>query len=521
MVRAAALVEDRPASVAAARPSWLWSWLQSSRAYIGIGTVTLGALAFYLYHAFSDQARYLTTGYDLGIFDQALRAYAHFKAPMIPLKGADYNIFGDHFHPIIAVLAPLYWIWDDVGMLLIAQAVLTAAAIPVVYRFTRRRAGEGMSLLVAAAFGFGWPLQSLIDFDFHEIAFATPLVALAIDALDRRDDRKLILWCALLLFVREDMGLIVALFGILVLAQRRGRHRLALGMIGVGAFMYGVTTQVVIPHFAAGHQFAYGNQFGALGPTLTSAVGNIITHPWHAVTVFFTPDIKSQTMALLFLPLLLLPLRSPYWLLSVPLLAERFFNSRSNLWTANFHYNALPWVILVLAMVDGAARFGLFNADRRAVLLRRGLAAVLAAFPFLLILTSTPWKVVPITSLRQPYANQPANWLASAKATAAWLPRNVCVVADNHLVPHLTGRDYTTVAQADTPEPDFVALDLFAPDTGGNPPAPEPYYVYGVAVDNGYKVVFTDGTFVILQSPRYSGPSSQCAPLGSGKPPGS
>ncbi len=74
-----------------------------------------------------------------------MRAYAHFQAPMVPLKGAGYNIFGDHFHPIIAVLAPLYWVWDNVGMLLIAQAVLTAAAIPVVYRFTRRRAGERMS----------------------------------------------------------------------------------------------------------------------------------------------------------------------------------------------------------------------------------------------------------------------------------------------------------------------------------------------------------------------------------------
>ncbi len=42
------------------------------------------------------------------------------------------------------------------------------------------------------------------------------------------------LWCALLLFVREDMGLIVALFGVLLLAQRRGKLRLGLGMIGVG-----------------------------------------------------------------------------------------------------------------------------------------------------------------------------------------------------------------------------------------------------------------------------------------------
>ncbi|HEX8766718.1 MAG TPA: DUF2079 domain-containing protein, partial [Jatrophihabitans sp.] len=56
-------------------------------------------------------ATYLTAGYDLGIFDQALRNYARFRAPHVPLKGTDYNILADHFHPIIALAAPLYWIW--------------------------------------------------------------------------------------------------------------------------------------------------------------------------------------------------------------------------------------------------------------------------------------------------------------------------------------------------------------------------------------------------------------------------
>ena len=488
-----------------------------ARRYAGIAVITVGALVFYLYHAFADQARYLTTGYDLGIFDQAVRAYAHFQAPVVPLKGAGYNIFGDHFHPIIAVLAPLYWIWDNVGMLLIAQAVLTAISIPVVYRFARRRAGEALSLLIAATYAFGWPLQGLIDFDFHEIAFATPLAALAIDALDRRDDRKLMIWCGLLLLVREDMGLLVALIGAIVIGQRRGRARLGIAMIAVGAAIYVITTSVIIPHFAAGGDFAYGNQFGSLGPTLPSAVGNILTTPWHAVAVFFTPSVKAHTLAYLLIPFALLPLRSPYALLTLPLFAERFFNSRHNLWTATFHYNALPWLVLTLAMIDGAARFGLFDADRRAALGRRLLAGLLVATPVLLIFFGNSLKVVPVTSLRHAYAHQPADWVRNAKAVVAWLPKDVCVAADNHLVPHLTGRDYTSVPQANTPDPDFIAIDLFAPDTGGNPPAPKPGDVLAGALTNDYRPVFTAGTFIVLQSPNYRGPSSACAPLGPGK----
>jgi hypothetical protein len=395
--------------------------------------------------------------------------------------------------------------------------VLTAASVPVVYRFTRRRAGQNFSLVVVAAYAFGWPIQGLIDFDFHEIAFATPLLALAVDALDRRDDRRLLIWCVLLLFVREDMGLLVALVGVLVLLQRRGRLRLGLGLIALGAATYAIATNVIIPHFAAGHEFAYGNQFGSLGPSVSSALMNILTHPWHAVAVFFTPEVKAKTLAYLLLPFLLLPLRSPYVILVIPLLAERFFNSRINLWTTTFHYNALPWLIFTMAMVDGAQRFGLFDATRRAQVRRRALGAFLALTPFALIYFGPGLSIVPIDSLRRPYQHQPVGWLASAKAVVAWLPRNVCVVADNHLVPHLTGRDYTSVAQAGTPDPDFVALDLFAPDTGGNPPAPKPGEVYARFVGDGYRQAFASGSFVVLQAPDYRGPSAACTPLGSGK----
>ncbi|HJQ43535.1 MAG TPA: DUF2079 domain-containing protein [Jatrophihabitantaceae bacterium] len=507
---------DEPAaapSTAPAGPTGHRSRLPSA----ALAVVTAGCLAFYLVHSFVDQHRYLTTGYDLGIFDQAVRAYSHFQAPMVPLKGADYNIFGDHFHPIIAVLAPFYWIWDDVGVLFIAQALLLAASVPVVYRFARRRTGESMSLIVAATYGFGWPLQGLVDFDFHEIAFATPLAALAIDALDRRDDRRLVLWCALLLLVREDMGLIVALIGALLIAQRRGQHRLGIGMIAVGAFTYWLTTSVIIPHFSAGHGFAYDDQFGALGDSVTAAIGNIVTHPWHAANVFFTPYVKTKTLLLLLVPFAFVPLRSPYALLALPLFAERFFNSRHNLWTATFHYNALPWLILTLAMVDGAGRFGFFDTTRRATLFRRGLAIVLIATPLVLIVFGDRWRVVPVTDFRKPYANQPAGWRASAAAVVTWLPKDVCVAADNHLVPHLTNRDWTTVAQADTPDPDFYAIDIFAPDTGGNPPAPKPDDVYNAALKAGYKQVFISGTFVVLQSPNYRGPSHACTPTGPGK----
>lgn len=486
---------------------------------VSLWALTAICLTVYLIHAIYEQIHYRTTAYDLGIFDQAVRAYAHLKAPMVPLKGPGYNVLGDHFHPIIAVLAPLYWIWENPCMLLIAQAVLVAASVPIVYRFARRRTGQPMSLLIAAAYGLGWPVLALIDFDFHEIAFATPLLALAIDALDRRDDRTLLICSGLLLLVREDMGAVLVLIALLRLLHRRRPHWPAAALAIAGVFGYVLTTVVIIPHFARGHGFAYGGQFDTLGHNLPSALGNIIAHPAHAAKLFFTPSVKAETLGYLLLPLALLPLRSPYALLALPLLAERFFNSRENLWQAHFHYNALPWLVLVLAMVDGAERFGMFRQSAAAHRCQAALAAWLVATPFLLYLDH--WRAHPytITKLRDAKAISSQAALRAARATVAFLPNNACIEADNKLVPHLTTRDYVTLPETQRGTADFVALNLAAADVGGNPPAPKPAAVLARARQQGYTPVFRDGTFIVLQSPSYTGPSARCHPLARGKAP--
>ncbi|MDQ1541115.1 MAG: hypothetical protein QOH29_1841, partial [Actinomycetota bacterium] len=96
----------------------------------GIVALTAVLLVLYLVDSLTRYRSYLTDGYDLGIFDQAVRAYAHFQSPIVALKGHGFDLLGDHFHPIIAALAPLYWIWDNPCVLLIGQAVVVVASVP-------------------------------------------------------------------------------------------------------------------------------------------------------------------------------------------------------------------------------------------------------------------------------------------------------------------------------------------------------------------------------------------------------
>jgi len=96
-------------------------------------------------------------GLDLSIFDQAIWHYSQFQGRYSTIKGS--NLLGDHFHPLIAVFAALYWVWSDPRLLLIASSILVACSVIPVFLFARRRLPWLPSYLIAVAYGLFWGLQ--------------------------------------------------------------------------------------------------------------------------------------------------------------------------------------------------------------------------------------------------------------------------------------------------------------------------------------------------------------------------
>ncbi|MEU1027007.1 DUF2079 domain-containing protein, partial [Streptomyces sp. NPDC005904] len=168
-----------------------------------------------------------TRSWDLGIFEQAVRAYAHLRAPVADLKGPGANILGDHFSPVTALLAPAYRLFPSPVTLLVAQALLLAlSAIPVT-RAATRLLGRVSGLAVGVAYGLSWGIQRAVDFDFHEICFAVPLIAFSLEALLRQRWRAALLWALPLVLVKEDLGLTLAAIALVVAfrAHRRGHAK--------------------------------------------------------------------------------------------------------------------------------------------------------------------------------------------------------------------------------------------------------------------------------------------------------
>src|ERR1700736_5253547 len=118
-----------------------------------IAAVAYAAISIYRHDHFASNA------YDLGVQDQTVWGYSHLQmipntVEMIP------NLLGDHFHPILMVIAPLYWIWDDVRVLLVVQAGLLAAAAIPIFWWGQQRLGRIAAIAIEAAYLTFWGVCS-------------------------------------------------------------------------------------------------------------------------------------------------------------------------------------------------------------------------------------------------------------------------------------------------------------------------------------------------------------------------
>lgn len=462
---------------------------------VHLGLVMLLGAVVALVHSLLRFRNFEAKGYDLGIFDQAVRQYALLKAPIVPVKGEDFHLLGDHFHPIIALFAPLYWIWDDPRMLNVGMiGLLVLTAVPV-YLVIRAWFSHGPALLAAAALLISWPFQAIVNWDFHEIAFGVPLIAWIIWAIERRRMWLAVALAGLLLTVREDMGATVLAVAA-VLAVRRAwwpaAVTAALGLVGLW-----VAVGVVIPHFAPAGEFQYW-EYTALGASATAAVATLFTQPWNAVAALFDHPLKVGLWLLHLVPLWLAPLLSPYALLAAPILLSRLWNDRLNVWAPVYQYDAILAPVLLLAAMDVIRRLVTSGVVLPRVKLRRPATPRLAlALPATVLIISILGSLL----FPQVYPYQRTvtaqNWSMSERAQAharavGQIPDGVCVEAADTAVPHLVDRTYVGL-NGTTSEEDlqWLIIDEEVEELGGTDPL-TPTEAFARAERLGFEAVTED-----------------------------
>ncbi|MFC5661818.1 DUF2079 domain-containing protein [Kitasatospora misakiensis] len=390
-------------------------------------------------------------GFDLGIFDQGVRGYAHLGLPVSSLKSfhhefpPGFSLLGDHFSPVIALMAPLYWLWDDPRSLLLGQALCFAAGVPLIRRIAGRcfadadpradpRTARRAADLAALAYGLGWPLLVASRGGFHEVAFAVPLTLLMLERGMARQYWASALAGLLLCCTKEDMGLAVGAYGLVLLlrarrdqdpARRRPAVRWGVGLLLGGPLASAIAIAELVP--AMGGVPGYYWNYQALGADGGSAVSNVLADPTLLVSAFFDAPLKPLLLLWIFGTLFALPLRSATVLLAVPLLAERVLSSNPNHWSIARHYDAFLWPILLVAALEVLGR-----CHGRVLTRRLGVAAAAVT-----IAAAVP---LGLANLFVPAYWQPKASEAALLRGAALVPDGASVEADNQAAPRLTAR---------------------------------------------------------------------------------
>jgi len=426
--------------------------------------------------------------WDLAIFAEAAQAYSRFEAPIVSIKGPGYNLLGDHFHPILMLLGPIFRFFPSAFTLLIVQDLLIAASVLPIARLAQRFLGRGGAVLVGLAYGLGWGLQGAVAAQFHEVCVAVPLLACAGAAFVERRWGACMAWLAPVILVKEDLGLTVFVAGLALAWRRRGEDRsgmlasLAYALFGIVAFV--VTVKLFLPAMNPAGTWAYsldGSATGAGTAMAGATAAREVPSLWQILAV---PSVKIVTLAVLLAGAGVVGARSPWFALVLPTLAWRFAGSVDAYYQwSSWHYNAVLVPIAVCALLDviagwlapadlpaGLATAGETDADcanpapassgrRRAL---AWAAACVPAISLALTATSLPlWKLPTLTDSPR---------LDAAQGAIDAVPVGASVETDTTLLARLvSGRDVywvgTTVGM-DAP-PEYVVVDRQSYAWGG------------------------------------------------------
>ena len=426
--------------------------------------------------------------WDLAIFAEAAQSYSRFEAPIVSIKGPGYNLLGDHFHPILMLLGPIFRFFPSAFTLLIVQDLLIAASVLPIARLAQRFLGRGGAVLVGLAYGLGWGLQGAVAAQFHEVCVAVPLLACAGAAFVERRWGACMAWLAPVILVKEDLGLTVFVAGLALAWRRRGEDRsgmlasLAYALFGIVAFV--VTVKLFLPAMNPAGTWAYsldGSATGAGTAMAGATAAREVPSLWQILAV---PSVKIVTLAVLLAGAGVVGARSPWFALVLPTLAWRFAGSVDAYYQwSSWHYNAVLVPIAVCALLDviagwlapadlpaGLATAGETDADcanpapassgrRRAL---AWAAACVPAISLALTATSLPlWKLPTLTDSPR---------LDAAQGAIDAVPVGASVETDTTLLARLVpGRDVywvgTTVGM-DAP-PEYVVVDRQSYAWGG------------------------------------------------------
>lgn len=359
---------------------------------------------------------------DLGQIDQSIWNSSRGRFLAQTDNGYEATRLTDHVEPILVLISPIYWLWDDVRALLLLQVVGVAiGAFPLYFLALRRFAvlltpqerrqiwrsepiqqlTRPLALGLSLAYLLAPHLQSAVLTEFHAAPLATPLILWAFWAIDARRWGQFAVAALLTALVKEEIALLAAGLGAWAMwrawwetqqATKQGaaakrpsssprpapEHILLrsrrIGLIsGAAILLFALTwfylaTFMIVPAHALQvygvEESTYFQRYGALGNSPAGILESILTRPALVWQIASEPARVAYLTGLLVIFACFPLLGVDLLLLSLPVLLANLLSAYPAQYYGEFHYSAPLVPYFAVAAAYGLGRLWRWLARR-------------------------------------------------------------------------------------------------------------------------------------------------------------
>lgn len=379
-----------------------------------------------------------------------------------------------HFSPILFITLPFVRAFDGARGLILLQCLLTAAIIFPLWGMAVTRFPKWLAFATTVVAATYPPLSAEAVGDFHELAFAPPLAAVLVWAVDRKLWWVAIVSAAILAAVKEDQFVSLAFIGLVILLMgRRDRQMRRCGLwitaiaIVAAALYFGLLRPIMDPSF---HYFSLHYYEWWCFPASRAGFVDVLS------------PLRAQYLFAILLPLAFLPLGSRYMLFALPGLAEVLLSHEAVTMDLGAHYTATWSGYILCAFVDGASR--VFHRSRFA-----------AEGALLFALVTSIWTSRYYSPIHPGFAlyRAPTSDDRLREEELAALPRTATIGTGGWIIGQLGMYPHATIAMSNQ---DYLVFDAFTdPDYWK---AIDVFKVERLVKNGAYERVFDKAGIVVL-----------------------
>ncbi|MDD5436424.1 MAG: DUF2079 domain-containing protein, partial [Candidatus Omnitrophica bacterium] len=275
------------------------------------------------------------------------------------------NIFGAHLCPVIFFIIPIYAVFQHPMTVLFLQSLFLGLAAYPLYLFARSQLNKVLALGIGLAYLL-YPSVGFINlFESHFEVYEIFFLFFALFYFEKENFKKFLLFLLLALTCKENVSMVVFMFGIYALVRRRPWIWVMVPSL-LGLFWFFISVKMVIPYFArdaALYQegFIFSAYYQHLGTSILEMLKTIILHPVTVLKFALTPG-KVLYIFSLFIPTAFIGLASPAVLLmTLPIFMQNLLSSAFTHSQITYQY-----VALLIPFIFASAVFALKKFSRHA-----------------------------------------------------------------------------------------------------------------------------------------------------------